>query len=262
MNRDYKTDPEYIHQQYKNDSNLLKRMKIHRYNTNKYKWFNWIFDKFQIGDNFKILELGCGNGALWYENISKIPNNVEIVLSDVSEGMLEEAKDKLANNKFNFKVINAESIPYNDKYFDIIIANHMLYHVKDIDKALSDIKRTLKDDGVLLASTIGKDNMKELKSWVKKYSLNIDYMDKLACNFGVENGRSILSKYFSKIRYFNYNDSLKIPDIQPIIDYYESMNKTDDDITDYGKLNEYLSIILKRRNFINVRKKMGVFIAK
>lgn len=261
MNREYKTDDKFIYHQYKNDENLSKRIAIYKYNSNKYKWFNWVFDKFQIKENIKILELGCGNGLLWSENINKLPDNIEITLTDISMGMLEEAKNKINNKNFSFKVIDAESIPYNDKYFDIIIANHMLYHVKDINNTLFEIRRTLKDNGLFFASTFGKKNMKELNTWINKFSLNVDYNPKkLSINFGKENGKSILNKYFKKVKFIEYFDELKIPETKPIIDYLESIEKTDKNKTDYSKLIDCLNKIIQKRKTIKIRKKMGIFV--
>ena len=71
-----------------------------------------------------------------------------------------------------------KSLPFSDNYFDIIIANHMLYHVKNINITLSEIRRVLKDTGLFFAATISKKNMKEIRHWIKKFSLNIDYNPK------------------------------------------------------------------------------------
>lgn len=40
----------------------------------------------------KVLEIGCGDGTLWKENKDKLPENIEITLSDTSEGMLRDAR--------------------------------------------------------------------------------------------------------------------------------------------------------------------------
>ncbi len=106
----------------------------------------------------KILELGCGDATLWNKNFHLIPPNWEITLTDFSEGMLKDAKKNLGekSSKFNFKIVNAESIPFKDESFDVVIANHMLYHVSNINIALQEINRVLKSKGILFASTVGK----------------------------------------------------------------------------------------------------------
>lgn len=259
----YKTDNNYILKQYKTDKNLSKRQQIYKYSTNQYNWLNWVFDKINIKNNIKILEIGCGNGILWIKNIKKIPNNIEIVLSDISEGMINEVKNKINNKNFIFKIFDANSIPFEDKYFDIIIANHMLYHVKDINKTLLEIKRTLKNNGLLIASTNGKNHLIELKKLVDKFLLNIDFNpNKLSKNFQLENGKKYLKKYFSNIQILKYIDELKVPEIQSIINYLDSARKINDKETDYLKLKNYLEKKIKKKNFIKIKRNTGLFIAK
>jgi ubiquinone/menaquinone biosynthesis C-methylase UbiE len=257
----YKTDNNYILTQYKTDKNLSKRIQIHQYNTNKYKWFNWVYDKMDVENGMKILEVGCGNGLLWFENTGVLPDDVEIILSDISQGMIDKAKTKINNKNFKFEVFDSNKIPYNDKYFDIIIANHMLYHVKNISSTMSEIKRTLKDDGRLFASTNGKKNMNELEKWKNKFSINVDYNPgKLYKNFGIENGKSILTKHFKKIKFIEYIDGLEISDINSIINYYESLRKSDQK-TDYTAFISYLENKIKKDKLIKITKKIGMFIA-
>lgn len=65
----------------------------------------------------------------------------------------------------------------------------MLYHVPDIDKALSEIKRVLKPGGNFYVSTNGKEHMQELEKLVKNYDRYIDYvLRKFANKFGTVNG--------------------------------------------------------------------------
>lgn len=49
--------------------------------------------------------------------------------------------------------LNVEAIPYDDNSFDIVIANHILEHVSDVDTALSEINRVLKPEGIAILQT-------------------------------------------------------------------------------------------------------------
>ena len=87
-----------LNKQYQNASNVSARIKLHKlYSVNKEGWFPWIFGEMHLRPGMKILELGCGNGALWAENSDRIPSGkgTEIVLSDISGGMLQDAKRTL-----------------------------------------------------------------------------------------------------------------------------------------------------------------------
>jgi len=133
-----------LKEQYSNGGNLSKRINLHeRFSTNKYGWQRWVFDQIYSLDNKNILELGTGIGDLWLINKERIPGNWQITLSDLSEGMIADAKTNLIDlsNQINFQVFDAQTIPFEDGSFDYVIANHMLYHVKSISKTLAEIKR-------------------------------------------------------------------------------------------------------------------------
>ena len=75
--------------QYQNASNISSRISLHSlYAQNPKGWFPWIYEQCQICSGMKVLEVGCGDGTLWVQNKKLIPENVEITLSDVSEGIM------------------------------------------------------------------------------------------------------------------------------------------------------------------------------
>ena len=89
MSLAHKANQEYLACQYRNASNLNARIDLHqRFSTNKYGWQRWIFDQLDLPLQCRILELGCGPGNLWLENLDRIPESWDIVLSDFSAGML------------------------------------------------------------------------------------------------------------------------------------------------------------------------------
>ncbi|HEX3013988.1 MAG TPA: class I SAM-dependent methyltransferase, partial [Methanobacterium sp.] len=163
--------------QYSNSKKFMARVELNRkFGTNPYKWTLWLFDQMQFKKDARILELGCGNAILWKSNLQKIPEDAHILLSDFSEGMLDDARGILgdAAERFEYDVIDAELIPYPDDSFDIIIANLMLYHIPDRKKAISEINRVLKSDGTFYATTFGLNYMKELSDLVSNYDKKIN----------------------------------------------------------------------------------------
>lgn len=111
--------------QYKNATNISARIRLHRdYSVNKEGWFPWLFSKLHLKPGMKVLELGAGNGALWSQNIDKVPTGVTVVLSDISEGMLADAKKAIGDHsQFQYAVFDAQKIPFADDTFDLVIAN-------------------------------------------------------------------------------------------------------------------------------------------
>ena len=83
------TQKEEIEKQYAGSDNLQKRINIHAYSTSKVPWFAWVLEGLELKPGMKILELGCGTGALWTSQKELLPEDLEIVLTDLSEGMIQ-----------------------------------------------------------------------------------------------------------------------------------------------------------------------------
>lgn len=73
-----------------------------------------------------------------------------MVLSDKSPHMIDILKNKFSNTKVLIEQIDVMNIPYEDESFDMVIANSMLYHVANLSKAISEVKRVLKTGGIFL----------------------------------------------------------------------------------------------------------------
>ena len=105
----------------------------------------------------RILELGCGNAAMWKKHVGALPEGCELLLTDLSDGMLEEAQRQLGKHeRVRYAQVDAMDILCGDARFDAVIANMMLYHVPDIDRALAEIRRVLKPDGWFACATNGE----------------------------------------------------------------------------------------------------------
>ena len=161
--------------QYKNATNISARIRLHRdYSVNQEGWFPWLFSNLHLKPGMKILELGAGNGALWSQNLAKIPAGVTVVLSDISEGILADAKKAIdQQSQFQYAVFDAQKIPFADNTFDLVIANHMLFYCDNLAKTLQEVQRVLKPDAAFTCSTYSKKHMHEITDLVQSYNANI-----------------------------------------------------------------------------------------
>lgn len=251
-----------IIEQYKNAKNLNDRISLHeKYSTNSQGWFNWLFEKIDFSKVNRLLELGCGNGKLWQENKIDLRNR-EIFLSDISEGMVEEVRNKLGSD-FNCIVADAEKIPFKDEYFDSIIANHVLFYLNDLNLGLKEIDRVLKSDGVLYCSTYGKNHMKEITDIVQSFDSRVNLSNhSLYDVFGLENGECILKQYFTSVQRMDYQDSLEITESKPLIDYIMSCHGNQNEILGprLSEFKEYIEELLQKDGKIVVTKQAGLFL--
>jgi SAM-dependent methyltransferase len=217
------SDPNYVAAQYRDAANLSARIRLHqKFSTNPCGWQRWLFDQIKFSPQSRALELGCGAGNLWLDNIDRIPSGLEIVLSDFSVGMAARAKSNLKDHTSfdNFAVFDAQSISFPDGCFDIVIANHMLYHLPDMGKALSEIQRVLKPGGRFYASTVGQRHLQELSTLVTGFNPQLAAWGSIpADSFTLENGSTVLHSYFLEISLHRYIDSLIVTEVGPLVDY-------------------------------------------
>lgn len=261
-------------QQYANAANFNARIHLHRtFGTNKYPWPFWVFDQLKHSGPARVLELGCGTGLLWTANARRIPADWDITLSDHSAGMLEECRKNLGAgpHRLKFEQMDIQDIPYADDSCDIVIANHMLYHVPDRTKALSEIKRVVKPNGVFYASTIGEENMLELKQLLKAFDPHTAYEQvagSLEAEFSLENGAEQLRAFFGEVQLVRYEDALSVTDPEALVQYVLSLNGIRDDriVLSPDRTEAFRDFIKERMQSsdgkIDIRKPSGLFISK
>ena len=212
-----------VKEQYANAGNLNTRISIHqKYSTNKMGFGNWIFSNYKITEGMKVLELGCGTGDMWKGHEDLMSKCSKIVLSDFSEGMLENAKANLGyNSNVEYQIIDIQDIPFEDESFDVVIANMMLYHVPDLKRGLSEVRRVLKTGGALYCATFGEHGIIEyLSKTLSAYGVE----DNVNKNFTLQNGEKILASFFSDVQRLNYEDSLAVTNIDDLIEYIYSLS--------------------------------------
>jgi ubiquinone/menaquinone biosynthesis C-methylase UbiE len=255
---------EYVKKQYADDKNLAVRVSLHaKYSTNKYGFINWLFDKYKFSENIRILELGCGSGAQWEGRINLLPKGTTLVLSDFSSGMVDILGKKYSTfNNVLTERIDIQDIPFSDNIFDVVIANHMLYHVPDLIKAISEVSRVLKSDGTFYTATNGAGGMRTyLHNALKQFNPKINAFNN-DLSFNLQNGTDILKKYFKFIERFDYIDSLTITDTQDLVDWIKSTitisNYTEDNL---NGIYEFFENIRKKEGSINIQKETGLFIS-
>ena len=221
--------------QYQNATNISSRINLHSlYSQNKQGWFPWIFEQCRISPGLRILELGCGDGTLWTDNLSLLPEDISITLSDISSGMLRDARRAIGSSdtRFAFRSFDCRKIPYKDESFDLVIANHVLFYCDDIPYVLKEVRRVLAPGGRFLCSAYGKAHMQEVSQLVQDFDERIVLSaDRLYERFGRENGQSILAPFFPKAQWLSYEDCLLVQDAEPLISYVLSC---------HGNQNQYI----------------------
>lgn len=257
-----------INVQYNNANNLLARIRLHQlYSISKMNWYRWLYEIYDLPSAATIVELGCGNGEIWSRNRERLDQSFKLNLTDISGGMLSDAKKSLEGIvKANYEIVDCCDLPYDDESVDIVIANHVLFYATDIDVSIKEISRVLKKDGILYCSTYGKEHMKTISDIVKKFDSRI-YLSNINLYevFGLDNGEEILGKYFPSVHKQIQEDGLNITNVEPLYDYIISCHGNQKELL-HNKEKQfkwYLENILDTQSgVIYVKKQAGTFICK
>ncbi len=254
----------FIKEQYKNADNLKLRKSLHeKYSVNKMGFQKWMFEQYPFWEKMKILELGSGRGELWklyLKNEGLQRYEMDITLSDFSEGMVEELRRNYEGGGISVEKIDILDIPFKEETFDLVIANSMLYHVKDINRALSEVRRVLKRDGWFYCATFGLNGMAQYLYHALD-ELGIPHAHEANVSFTLQNGMQLLKKHFGKVERYDYEDSLEIDRVEDYVDYIYSMASLKGlDPEKYEVLCNYFED-RKVNGYLHVPKEYGMFAA-
>lgn len=229
----------YVANQYRSPVNLEIRIRMHqRYSLNAYGWQRWVFDQLDLSRAPHVLELGCGTAQFWTENAVRVPGDVVLHLTDLSVGMLGQAREATVGLRRTLDIVNAEAIPFVDRSFSLVVANHMLYHVADKDRAIGEIRRVLTADGALCAATIGTAHLKEIAELVRSYDPALIWWGaQMADSFTLENGGGYLGPWFESIETRRYEDAFVVTEPDDLVAYILSgrIELADDRLPDFRR---------------------------
>lgn len=255
-------DQQYlVDEQYRDASNLNARGDVHaRFSTNKYPWFLWVFDHLRLPEQARVLEVGSGPGTLWLDNARRIPAGWEVTLSDLSPGMLDEARRNLHDigRPFDYAVVDAQAIPFPDGSFDASIANHMLYHAPDPRLTLAEVRRALQPGGRFYAATNGPAHLRELNEFLPGPAADLPYGGEYS--FGLDNGRDLLASPFAHVTLHRRDDALAVTEVAPVVAFILSSPK-ELGLDDEGRAEVAARVEreLATRGVIRLTKDTGLF---
>ena len=116
----------------------------------------------------QVLELATGTGLI-AKHIVRSADHIEA--TDASQEMIEQAKQGVKSTKLYFSVQDMFHLPYADQSFDVVIVSNALHIVPEPERALAEIRRVLKEDGILIAPTFthaGNDFRGNVKAVFRK----------------------------------------------------------------------------------------------
>ena len=192
---------EAIRRYYATDRNLrILEETYANYCVPRTDFASWTLDTVNWSGAEAVLDIGVGTGSHYARLIQRQPD-IRYFAVDLSPYLLSQHPCRAGRLAYG----DALQLPYADDAFDVVMANHSLYHVADVDSCLREIKRVLKPDGRLLASTDSLQTTPELQVLIRRAIILLSENGAqvqplcLPCDaFALENGTRILAGTFMR----------------------------------------------------------------
>lgn len=158
----------------------------------------------RLSRNMNVLELAAGTGLI---SLAVADKAGHVEATDFSPQMIAEAKKKSVPENVNFSVQDACNLPYPDQSFDCVIISNALHIMPEPELTLKNIRRILKDDGVLIAPTFTlADNGKTGKikvALMERFGFKAfhKWTEPEYCEFLLQNGFTIDKKQVLKANF-------------------------------------------------------------
>lgn len=201
------TDPEVVRNEYASERRLAGRKHAYRFAEGPDPR-EIAFQAVAEARPGRILEVGSGEGELAERMHREL--TADVIALDQSERMVELTRAR----GVDAWVGDVQALPFGDGEFDCAVAAWMLFHVPDIDRALSELARVLRPGGRLVAVTNGPDHLHELRDLLRVPPFDF--------NFHGENGAELLGAYFPRVERRDGTGWIAFPDRDSAQGYVDS----------------------------------------
>jgi SAM-dependent methyltransferase len=215
-----------VEQAYRTEDELAVRQRIHeQYSFPRINFMDWVLSRVQWRGDEYVLDVGAGVGAYFEPVQMRIPHG-ELIAGDLSLGMARCAAAHPASGQvLNF---DAEHLPFPKHTFDVVLANHVLFHVPNVHSALREIHRVLKPNGVLIAATNSRENLPELDVLIRRIfgllgvRLKAINTAETTPHFALEDAPRLAAQHFFAVARHDLPSVFIFPSAQPLIEYVNS----------------------------------------
>jgi SAM-dependent methyltransferase len=206
------SDPEVVRREYACEHGLLARRSIYEaavYEDGRGP-LELMFEAVAEVSPQRVLEVGCGPG----EAADRIAGETgaDVVAIDISPRMVEIARGQ----GVDAHVADVQDLPFDDSSFDLALAAWMLFHVPDLDRALSELRRVLVPGGRLVAVTNSELHLSEARELA-----GINMRGRVP--FSRENGMTILRRFFEPVEQRDVDGWVTFPDAGAVRTHIASM---------------------------------------
>lgn len=262
-----------VQQAYATDEHLAIRYRTHElYSRPRIDFKQWVVDLLNWRGDEWVLDVGAGPGS-YFELVQARAPRGRHVAGDLSMGMAQQAQHSPHADHTRVLALDAQQLPFPDQTFDVVLANHMLYHVPNIAQALSEINRVLKPDGCLVAATNSLNTMPEFDTLARRACTLLGFPKQsfkgTHTQFSLENGVVRLARQFRAVARHDLPSAFHFPEVEPAMAYLNSLRALNqpqlpEDLVweDYMDVMEkQIDRLIKHYGELQVHKLAGAFVA-
>ena len=201
------TDAELVRKEYASEAALAVRSGAYRWADGPDSIALCIAAVAEVSPT-RVLDAGCGRGDI----AERIANEIgaSVIGLDQSERMIELTRAR----GIEAIVGDVCRLPFERGAFECALAAWMLFHVADVDAALTELARVLEPDGRLVAATNSESSMAGLRELVGAPTPSY--------TFSVENGEEILRRHFRRVERHDAVGTIRFPDRAAVQEYVDS----------------------------------------
>lgn len=253
-------------EQYRDSRKLAARGRLNsEYTIAETGWFPWVARQLPLKSGDGVLDVGCGPAWFWAAVASELPETLDLTLSDLSPGMVQEAVERCQPLPFasvTGQQADASALPFEDSSFDAVIAMHMLYHLPDPSRAIAEMHRVLRPGGFLAVTTNGAGNMREL------YALTTVFgsppFDPAGAAFGYDAAERIMQAQFGNVVMTEHPAHLRVTEPEDVflaLTSYPPGDRADD--TQLAAFRDAIAAAFQAGDgVLEVGKETGLFISR
>jgi SAM-dependent methyltransferase len=234
--------------QYRDSSRLAARARLHvKYGTAPMAWFPWLATQVRWPERARVLEVGCGAGWMWAEASARLPVDLELSLGHY--------------RRMVGRVADVQELPFRDAAFDVVVANYVLHHVPDAGRAVAEMARVLRPEGVAVVACVGDGHLAELHQ-IRQEVFGEDWGNALPDTFGARSGARVLPLRFGRVDWRPYHDRLDCRDPDDVLAYLASTPPVEDaDAAQHSRVVELVRARFDAQGGrLQVSKDTGLFV--
>ncbi|HEV8633349.1 MAG TPA: class I SAM-dependent methyltransferase [Chloroflexota bacterium] len=195
------------------------------------RFHEWALDLVSPAPGWRVLDAGCGWGRFTWALVEGFGVPAErITCVDLSDGMLLTAREEAEARGAPIRLCQAsiEALPFRERVFDLAVAAHVLYHLRDITRGVRELAGVLRPDGCLLATTNSDRAARVLVLELHRRALEelgIPFEREERSPFSIETGRPPLEAAFGRVEEHYFRDTTTHPDARTFAEGYRTMGR-------------------------------------